>query len=92
MEKEAVITKYEYQPKGVCSSNMIFEIENDRILSLEIVGGCPGNTLGVSKLCAGKTIDEVIDLLHDIPCRNRGTSCPDQIAKALIQYKKERAI
>ena len=90
MEKEAVITKYEYQPQGVCSNQMIFEIEGDRVLSVEIVGGCPGNTVGVSKLCAGKTIDEIISLLKGIPCHNRGTSCPDQLAKALMQYQKER--
>lgn len=87
MEKEAIITKYEYQPKGVCSSNMIFEIEGDRVLSVEIVGGCPGNTIGVSRLCAGKKIEEIIELLQGIPCRNRGTSCPDQLAKALMLYQ-----
>lgn len=87
MEK-AVIERYEYQPKGVCSSNMIFNIEGKIIKKIEIIGGCPGNTLGVSKLCVGKTIDEVIELLNGIDCRNRGTSCPDQLAKALIEYKK----
>ena len=88
MEKDAVIIKFEYQPKGVCSNNMIIEIEGETIKRVEIVGGCPGNTLGVSKLCVGKNIDEVINLLQGIPCRNRGTSCPDQLAKALIEYKK----
>lgn len=88
MEKEAVTEKYEYKPVGVCSSNMILEIEGETIRRVEIVGGCPGNTLGVSKLCVGKSVDEVIELLHGIPCRNRGTSCPDQLSKALIEYKK----
>ncbi len=87
---EKVIEKYQYHPEGTCSSEMNFEIEDNKILSLEIVGGCPGNTLGVSKLCVGRTVDEVIELLHGIPCRNRGTSCPDQIAKALIKYKEQR--
>lgn len=88
MEKEAVIEKIEYQPKGVCSNNMLIEIEGETIKRVEISGGCPGNTLGVAKLCVGKNINEVIELLHGIPCRNRETSCPDQLAKALIEYKK----
>ncbi len=83
--------KYTYYPKGTCSNEMIFEIEGDRVLSVEIVGGCPGNTLGVSRLCAGKKIEEIIELLQGIPCRNRGTSCPDQLAKALVSYQKEHA-
>ena len=88
MEKEAVIEKIEYQPKGVCSNNMLIEIEGETIKRVEIAGGCPGNTLGVSKLCVGKSINEVIELLHGITCRNRGTSCTDQLAKELIEYKK----
>lgn len=68
---------------------MIFEIENQIIKSLKIIGGCPGNTIGVSKLVEGKTIDEVIELLKDIPCGMRGTSCPDQVARALREYKEK---
>lgn len=79
--------KYEYFPKGVCSIKMVFDIEQNIIKSLEIVGGCPGNTVGVSKLVEGKTVDEVIKLLKGIPCGNKGTSCPDQVSKALEEYK-----
>lgn len=81
--------EYRYVPKGVCSSEIILEIEGDIIKSLRIVGGCPGNTIGVSKLVQNRKIDEVIELLKDIPCGNRGTSCPDQVAMALIEYKKK---
>ena len=81
--------EYRYVPKGVCSSEIILEIEGDIIKSLRIVGGCPGNTIGVSKLVQNRKIDEVIELLKDIPCGNRGTSCPDQVARALIEYKKK---
>lgn len=57
---------------------------NDGIIKeVEIVGGCPGNTVGVSRLCAGRSVEEVIELLSGINCRGRGTSCPDQLAKAL---------
>ena len=53
--------QYKYIPQGVCSMEMIFDIENNIIKSLEIVGGCPGNTVGVARLVAGKSVDEVID-------------------------------
>ena len=84
--------EYRYEPEGVCSYEMIFEIENNIIKSLKILGGCPGNTVGVSKLVEGKDIETVIKLLKGIPCRDKGTSCPDQVAKALEQYKKEYGV
>ena len=81
--------EYIYNPEGVCSNKLVFEIENDIVKKLKIIGGCPGNTIGVARLVEGKTIDEIIELLKDIPCGMRGTSCPDQVAKALEEYKKE---
>ncbi len=81
--------EYKYTPEGVCSMQMIFEIENNIIKKLKIVGGCPGNTVGVSKLVEGRNIDEVIEMLKGIPCGIKGTSCPDQVARALEEYKKE---
>lgn len=81
---------FRYTPDGVCSSEMIFEIEGDVVKKLEIVGGCPGNTVGVSKLIENRNIDDIIELLKGIPCRNKGTSCPDQVAKALEEYKKQQ--
>lgn len=80
--------EYIYNPRGVCSMRMIFNIEGNIVKSLKIIGGCPGNTIGVSKLVEGKNIEEVIQMLKGIPCGNRGTSCPDQIAIALEEYKK----
>ena len=80
--------EYRYMPKGVCSMQMIFEIENNIIKKLKIIGGCPGNTVGVSKLVEGRNIDEVIEMLKGIPCGIKGTSCPDQVAIALENYKK----
>lgn len=69
---------------------MIFEIEDNVIKSLKIIGGCPGNTIGVSRLVVGKSVDEVIEMLKGIPCGGRGTSCPDQVAVALEEYKKTK--
>lgn len=80
--------EYIYNPQGVCSMRMIFDIDNNIVKSLKIIGGCPGNTVGVSKLIEGKNIDEIIQLLKGIQCGNKGTSCPDQIAEALEEYKK----
>ena len=81
--------EYRYTPQGVCSMQMIFEIDNNIIKKLKIVGGCPGNTIGVSRLVVGKSVDEVIQMLKGIPCGVRGTSCPDQVAQALEEYNKK---
>ena len=68
---------------------MIFDIENNIIKELKILGGCPGNTVGASRLVVGRNIDEVIEMLKGIECGMRGTSCPDQVAIALEEYKKD---
>lgn len=84
--------QYTYTPEGVCSKQMIIYIDDvtDTVKSVKIVGGCPGNTIGVSKLVEGKKVSEVIELLKGIPCGYRGTSCPDQLAKALEQIKSAK--
>lgn len=81
--------KFEYIPKGVCSMKMIFEIDKDIIKTLKIIGGCPGNTTGVALLVRGRKIDEIINMLKGIPCRGKGTSCPDQVSAALEEYKNK---
>lgn len=81
--------EYRYRPQGVCSAEMIFEIDNGIIKKLKIIGGCPGNTVGVSKLIENKPIVEVIQLLRGIPCGVKRTSCPDQVAIALEEFKKK---
>jgi len=81
--------EYRFKPQGVCSAEMIFEIDNGIIKKLRIVGGCPGNTIGVSRLVVDKTVKEVIEMLKGIPCGMRGTSCPDQVARALEEYKEK---
>lgn len=83
---------YSYEPKGVCSMKMNIEVENDIIKEVEIIGGCAGNTQGVSVLVAGMNIDEAIKKLKGIDCRGRGTSCPDQLAIALEQIKRKNCI
>ncbi|MCI8482071.1 MAG: TIGR03905 family TSCPD domain-containing protein [Clostridia bacterium] len=84
--------EYRYKTKGTCSQEMIIEVEQNIIKKVTIIGGCAGNTKGISKLVEGMTIDEVIEKLKGTPCKDRGTSCPDQLAKALEQIKAERKI
>lgn len=75
-----------YKTSGVCSSEIHFEVENGIIEKVEFVRGCPGNTLGVARLVEGMKVEEAIKKLKGIDCRGRGTSCPDQFAKALEAY------
>ena len=78
-----------YRTMGTCSREIIYTVDENNILtSVKFVNGCSGNTQGISKLAVGRPIDEVINLLSGIQCRN-GTSCPDQLAKALKAYKAE---
>ena len=79
---------FKYKTQYTCAREIQFEIENDVITFIKFVGGCTGNTQGVAKLCIGRKVDEVISLLEGTICR-MGTSCPDQLAKALKKYKEE---
>ena len=75
---------------GTCSREILFDITDDnKIASVEFVGGCPGNTVGLASVLRGMDVDEAIDRLSGIPCGNRDTSCPDQLAQALRQYKAD---
>ncbi len=75
---------------GTCSKQLHFEIENDMITSLSFEGGCPGNSLGLSSMVNGMNIDDVITKLRGIKCGTKDTSCPDQLALALISWKKQQ--
>ena len=77
----------EYKTKGTCSRAIQFEVENNVITSCRFIGGCMGNTQGVARLVEGMKVDDAIAKLAGIDCVGRGTSCPDQLAKALSQYK-----
>ena len=79
--------RYTYRPQGVCSTEMIFDIEGDILKSVEIINGCAGNTRVISRLVEGMKIDDIIKKLKGIPCGRKGTSCPDQLATALQKIK-----
>lgn len=83
--------EYRYRPQGVCSREFLIDIdENDIIKDVNIVGGCAGNTTGISMLVKGMRIEDVIKKLKGIPCGPRKTSCPDQLALALEEIKNSR--
>ena len=81
--------EYRYRPQGVCSTEIIIEVENNIIKNLQVANGCNGNLKGIASLVKGMTIDDVISRLKGIKCGMKGTSCPHQIAKALEKIKEE---
>ena len=94
MEKNLV-----YTTCGTCSKLLDVTVENDRVKrvqfiggcrDLQVVGGCNGNLQGISALVKGMKAEEAIARLKGINCGGRGTSCPDQLAKALTQLKNSR--
>lgn len=80
---------YNYKPIGVCSSNIKLMIDNDILVDIEVTGGCNGNLQGIRSLVKGMNLDEVKEKLNGIKCGYKNTSCPDQIAKAILEYQGE---
>lgn len=81
---------YTYKPTGVCSMQITIDINDDETIDdIKFLGGCNGNLKGIAALAKGKTMDEVITSLKGIKCGMKGTSCPDQLARALEQIKEE---
>ena len=75
---------YTYQPKGVCSRQIVVEVDEDRVITdVRFVGGCSGNTQGVAALVIGQKADDVIPKIENIRCGGKTTSCPAQLAIAL---------
>ena len=80
-----------YITKGTCSRQILYNVTPDKkVTDVKFIGGCSGNLQGISKLVEGRPIDEVITLLSGIKCR-ANTSCPDQLATALKEYKERNA-
>ena len=76
---------YTYTPRGVCARQMILDVEDGIVKSLQVNGGCHGNLQGISKLVEGMAVEDVISRLEGIRCGFKNTSCPDQLAQALKQ-------
>lgn len=73
-----------------CCKQIIFEVKDNKLTSLKFINGCSGNLQGIARLAVGRDIDELIETLSGIVCREK-TSCPDQLAKALNDYKAKKA-
>ena len=82
--------QYVYNTQGTCSKQIIIDVDDKNIIeNVTFIGGCNGNTKGVSSLVKGMNMDEVITKLQGITCGFRPTSCPDQLATALKQIKEK---
>ena len=79
-----------YKTKGTCAREIDFEVEGNTVTGVKFVGGCMGNTQDVAKLVEGMDINEVINRLEGIQCGVKGTSCPDQLSKALKAYLENK--
>ena len=77
----------QYKTSGTCSKLIDFEVDDDIIKSVAFTGGCNGNLQGISALVTGMKVDDAIAKLKGIKCGFKNTSCPDQLANALEQYK-----
>lgn len=81
--------RYTYQTEGTCSEAIEFEIVDDKLHNVQFIGGCDGNTQGVSRLVEGMKVEDVLDRLEGIRCGWKTTSCPDQLCKAIREVKIE---
>ena len=83
--------KITYRPSGVCSRLMEIEVEDDKIVSVAVTGGCDGNLKGIASLLRGMSVDEAIQRMEGIRCGFKATSCPDQLSKALRGWREAHA-
>jgi uncharacterized protein (TIGR03905 family) len=77
------LMKIVYSPEGTCSSRITIVVEGKIIREALFEGGCDGNLTGICRLIIGMNVNDVIQRLQGIDCDERGTSCPDQLARAL---------
>ena len=79
-----------YTTQGTCSREISFDVVDNKLHNVKFTGGCNGTLQGVSKLVEGMDINEVISRIEGIHCGTRPTSCPDQLARALKEYKAQQ--
>ena len=81
--------RYTYRTRGTCSRAISFDIdENDIITNVAFMGGCDGNLQGISRLVDGMNVDEIVKKCRGISCGGKPTSCPDQLAQAIVQARE----
>jgi uncharacterized protein TIGR03905 len=86
LDRSAVMN---YKTRGTCSREISFDVVDNKVTNVRFLGGCSGNTQGVAALVEGMDVNEAIKRMDGIDCAGRGTSCPDQLAKALKLYLEE---
>lgn len=90
MSNENNIETIQYQTTGTCCQLMQVKIQDGTIVDADFYGGCNGNLKGIKSLITGMKIDDVIYKLQGITCGPKSTSCPDQLAKCLVEYKQKK--
>lgn len=84
--------EHSYRTKTVCAQEIHFRLDGDVVHDIEFIGGCNGNLKAVAKLCEGKTVGYINDILSGNTCGRKGTSCADQLAIAVKEaYEQEKA-
>lgn len=73
----------EYTPQGVCAKAIRVTVEDGIVQEVEVVGGCNGNLQGITSLVKGMKAEDVVSRLEGIRCGMKGSSCPDQLTKAI---------
>ena len=79
-----------FKTTGVCAKEIQFDIEDNKIKSVNFIGGCPGNLIGITHLVKEMEIETAIAKLKGISCKTKETSCPDQLAQALESYLNQQ--
>lgn len=83
---------FTYTPIGTCSRQILFDVDQEgKMHNVRFIGGCSGNLQGIAKLVEGQNINDIEALLKGIKCRG-ATSCPDQLSKAVSEYKKKNGL
>lgn len=82
--------RYTYKTQGTCSTEISFDIEGNVVTNIRFSGGCNGNLKGLSILADGMTVEEITKKLSGLTCGFKRTSCPDQLAKAVIKAYNEQ--
>ena len=82
--------EFSYRTSGVCAQQISFTLENNTVSGISFLGGCHGNLKAISKLCEGMDADRLISILQGNTCGRKGTSCADQLARAVLTAKAEK--
>ena len=80
---------YDYQTEGTCSQIIRFDLEDGRVSNIRFFGGCDGNLKAIGKLLEGQDAENAVRILKGNDCRGRGTSCADQLARAVEEALRQ---